>query len=244
MHDKAWIWDDGEYEVNGPSKRAFYAVSRLLLKSAAAGVNHCFLDDDRWRHHGLGMLQRELDDSTRIHVWHPSLRVPWADGFRAVHDHRFDFASAVMSGSLDDVPHDVIQEGSKHYLTRSGGVLHPSEGWRGCPETELFEIAHAKLQMKGDTHKRHLGKVFVRKLPPRTRTAGDVYEVRRRLFHTTIAQRLAVTVVSRSNFDEHPARVLDNPESGIVPKTDATSRLRWKVLEEAARAIASQAFAE
>lgn len=236
MDDNAWFWwDDDEPEVNGPSKRAFYAAARLLLKNAVGGANHRFLDDGEWRHHGLGMLQRELDDTTRIHVWHPSLRAPWTDGFRAVHDHRFDFASAVMVGSLDDVPYDVVKNVGEHY---------PVGSWRACPETDLFEIAHAKLQMKGDTSKRHLGKVFVRKLLPRTRTEGDVYEVRRRLFHTTITNGLAVTVVSRSNFDDHPARVLDNPESGIVPKTDATSRLRWKVLEEAVRAIATQAFKE
>lgn len=237
VNDKAWLWcEEGVDELRGPSQRAFYAAARLLVKSAAVGG--FFLDvGNEWRHHGLGMLQCELDDTTRIHVWHPSLRATWADnGFRAVHDHRFDFASAVMVGSFDDVSYDVVRNVGDY----------PLGAWRDLPETDLFEIAHAKLQMKGDAFKRHLGTVFVQKGLPRRRTAGDVYEVRRRLFHTTIAHGLAVTVVSRSNFDEQPARVLDNPESGIVPKTDATSRQRVQVLEEAVRAIAisSRAFNE
>lgn len=60
-----------------------------------------------WRHHGLGMLQAELSESLRIHVWHPTLVSPDMSWPRCVHDHRFDLQSMVVVGAVRDVCPDV-----------------------------------------------------------------------------------------------------------------------------------------
>ena len=60
----------------------------------------------RWRHHGLGMLQAELSESLRVHVWHPSLVSPGMVWPRCVHDHRFDIGSVVVVGAVRDVRPD------------------------------------------------------------------------------------------------------------------------------------------
>ena len=231
---------------------AFHEAARLLLLRVAQG--HRALQNLRWRQHGLGMLQAELSEALRVHVWHPRLRVlpvssfEPGSSFREVHDHRFDLTSAVIVGEIIDVPFHLGSSSAAEYEDS------PSCGWR---KTKCWEILHAKIQhgvdasgqSTGINHK-FLGDVAValeRQEPhwPRYRQ-GDAYVIPRRKFHTTrlnpeAAGGLAVTVVHRGNFDERSARILgsaeDAAQSGLVPETTVTGALREWVLQEAADAL-------
>jgi hypothetical protein len=169
-------------------KRTF---TRTLTEVAAQGKPLL-----SWRHHGLGMLQAELSETLRVHVWHPSLVSPGMTWPRCVHDHRFDITSAVIVGEVRDVVPDV-REG--------GGPTHPSGNWQ---RAKVYEIEHAKNQdrlvlEKGcstATSAKLLGDVILtRAYADRMYKAGSGYRIARRVFHTTEIDALAITVIHRSN---------------------------------------------
>ncbi len=207
----------------------------------------------RWRHHGLGMLQAELSESLRVHVWHPSLVSPGMVWPRCVHDHRFDIGSVVVVGAVRDVRPDVrrIHDRGELYDLHLSGVPHPSGHWQ---EAKVFEILHAKEQDRlvtpagcsTATSAKYLGDVHLtRACCDRTHEAQTSYRIPRRVFHTTEVDGLAVTVVHRSNFNDRLARVLCAPDSdvsavsGIVRDESAEHRaLVEAVLREAAAAVA------
>ena len=175
-------------------------------------VSNTLLDSkwvSEWRHHGLGMLQAEIDDSLRVHVWHPDLvRMP--DTPRRVHDHRFNLESTVLVGEIFDEPWSMVGRGS-------GPTPFSYEA------TSVWEIRHAKEQI--DLRKRGcstagetvlLEEVWARAESVRTYTEGDTYRIARRDFHTTYVRDLAVTLVHRSEFDERLARILGSREEMAI----------------------------
>lgn len=50
------------------------------------------------RSHGLGMLQFQVDQEVRVHVWHP--RLSRFSTEETGHQHRFDMVSTVLHGSI------------------------------------------------------------------------------------------------------------------------------------------------
>jgi hypothetical protein len=58
----------------------------------------------RWRVHGIGLLQAyliESDPEIRVHIWCESLlRKPGIQASGAIHDHRFDLTSLVLTGGI------------------------------------------------------------------------------------------------------------------------------------------------
>ena len=194
-----------------------------------------------WRHHGLGMLQAELSEALRIHIWHPSLVSPGMAWPRCVHDHRFDLVSAVVVGTVLDVPCRV-SEGS--------WWLGPKPPLPDSENVHVHEIKHAKVQFADGPHATATQPVIMKGTLTRCETvpygAGAEYSVSKREFHTTRVEELAITVVHRSNFDseERPVRVLCAPDadvsavSGIVRDETLEHRVTVNyVLGQAAVAI-------
>lgn len=159
-----------------------------------------------WRHHALGMLQAELSETVRIHVWSPELRVFPQEGYRDVHDHRFDIISYVAVGQICDVRYIV------------GRVV--ALATEGSDIVDVCEVTHAKAQREGESDGVVVREGWLRKESEDRIDQGEVYTIPRRLFHTTRVTGLAVTLVHRSNFDDKPARVLKLPgvklQSGIL----------------------------
>lgn len=52
---------------------------------------------DRWRVHGIGMMQLYLPDDVRLHIWHKQLRVT---NVSMMHTHAWDFTSHVLWGEV------------------------------------------------------------------------------------------------------------------------------------------------
>jgi hypothetical protein len=199
------------------TESAFVATASRLART----VNLYHL---QWRHHALGMLQAELDERVRIHVWHPELREIPKHSLRAVHDHRFDIESAVVIGQIIDKPYIVTFE--RPYILE------------GFEETRVYEIRHAKIQRGTDDDVRLIGAAWAKAAQTRIIDAGLSYRIERRSFHTTNVHNLAVTVIFRANFDELPARILDYETlriSGIIKNTD-TARVK-RVLDQAHEAL-------
>lgn len=192
-----------------------------------------------WRHHGLGMLQAELTEELRIHVWHPTLVDSKMATPRCIHDHRFDIWSAVVLGTVIDIPCTVSLDGHRY--------AEPS--W---DSVNIYVIEHAKAQNRlitqegcsTATQARLLGRGAVHENSPEPQEAGREYFIPKRTFHTTQVEGLAITVVHRSNFDEDLARVLCGvgsdvtAVSGIVRDEGEGERQKVEeVLREAGAAI-------
>jgi hypothetical protein len=192
-----------------------------------------------WRWHGLGMLQREMSETLRVHVWHPDLvKVP--PGLRRVHDHRFDLRSLVLIGSLVDKWYDVFV---------------------GAPDanTKIWSIKHAKIQKgasaKPGTHPTGgddepdvdlIGSARADRTATFTRRAGELYEIPRGAFHESEPTGLVITLVGRHNFAPGvSARVLgDHAHSAIAGQHHAYERdeaVVERVLAIAARAVGDAA---
>jgi hypothetical protein len=197
--------------------------SSSFVETARCLVKLCSFRHMRWRHHGLGMLQSELSDTLRIHVWSPELRTIPETNLRCCHDHRFDLESAVVAGSIIDTPY-IVLIGAQPYLATSRYDV-------GFFRTEAFSIIHAKEQNGVADDCASLGEAWAKELPSVTYNSGTGYRIARRDWHTTRVAGVTVTVVYRSNFDDKPARVLGYGKSGIVRDSDL--RLARRVLEEA-----------
>jgi hypothetical protein len=150
-----------------------------------------------WRHSGLGMLQAYLHEGDteelRVHVWHPSLRRAGIEESGLLHDHRFDLYSRVLVGTIKQAEFELV--------THSDGT----------GDWQLHEVVHARA---ADRHGMNDGNVTA--LPTRytlTRQVKTIVEGRgyffpKRVFHGTYVDGLAVTVVSKSNQEDVPARIL------------------------------------
>ena len=158
-----------------------------------------------WRHHGLGLIQREVNETLRVHVWDIRLRRIW--GLRAVHDHRFTMTSTVLAGIVVDAQWFVYSDP----IPANDAV-----------EVDAWEIVHAKAQSGDDG--RCIGRRWCYRDEPRMHQAGATYSVDESHFHDT-SSAFAITIVSRHNFREAPARILvpvgERAVSGIVGQAHA-----------------------
>ena len=216
----------------------FAAATRELLRAEAwsEAPQSLFQTSVRWRHHGLGMLQTEFNDALRVHVWHPDLVAPGMLWPRCVHDHRFRLDSAVVIGTVYDVPCALSEE-----------AFIP--GWE---RVHVYEIEHAKEQDRmvtkegcsTATQARLIAKGSLQAANEIAYVAGETYTIERRAFHTTRVRGLAVTAVHRAHFDRRVARVLATPGADVLAVSgivrDATPEryaLIARVLDEAANAL-------
>ncbi len=206
--------------VHGSAERMLQ-LNRAWVHTSAALLRQ-FMDRGSIksaRHHGLGMLQAELTDELRVHIWDPAL-VTMTEPFRNVHDHRFDLYSFIVVGSIEDHPYDVITRGEmRGEMLRgmTGGTYNPCVMW---------EVLHAKIQTPGsESGAKNLGPHYARQMKNVSKSyhQGETYFIPRRRFHTTKPPSTgrAITLVYRTNFDAENARVLgaagsETLESGIV----------------------------
>jgi len=185
---------------------AFVAAVRALL----ARVDLATLD---WKQYDLGVLRAKLGNELRIHIWHPSLRTlatPVAR-YGGVHDHRFDVTSAVVCGAITDVRYEA-------HPARANEAEVPDRAHGTNVEVDGFVKAWQIWPSLGKVNPLNLHAVT--EVGRCTVQAGRSYTVPRRLFHTSFVEDFAVTVVHRSNFDEHPyATILGEGTEGTVPNT-------------------------
>lgn len=173
---------------------AFAEASHLLLTRENWQSRGIYYASIQWRHHGLGMLQGELSENLRVHIWHPKLRT-MNTPLRDVHDHRFTLTSHVLYGAIEDVCY--------HVEPTSNG------------QVPVYSIRHAKTQKHDASDLVLLGKAHVEEVSRLILIAGDTYVIPRRAWHTTRLAGPALTVVHRSDFDQEPARVLVGGDTGI-----------------------------
>lgn len=151
----------------------------------------------KWRHSGLGMLQAYMREGKtnelRVHIWHEELRREGIEESGLLHDHRFDLHSVVLVGRITNVEFELIRD--------------PNGAW------QLHEVVHARAAA-GDKHAPNDG--LVTALPQRYRATRDELDIHRgseyffpkRAFHGTYHNQLTVTLVTKSNQEDVPARIM------------------------------------
>lgn len=151
----------------------------------------------KWRHHQrFGVLQAYLYEGaaveSRIHIWHPELVVAELRN-GSIHDHRFDFTSTVLHGTLEHIEYDLIADDEGEY--------------------EKYNVLHARL---GTNEPTKLPGRFRAVSRPGVIRRDDMYSFPRGAFHDTKVSDLCVTVLHKFNQVETPAIIV--AKAGEAPK--------------------------
>lgn len=145
----------------------------------------------QWRQHGLGVLQAYLTEheepEIRVHIWHPALATFTPQEAGRIHNHRFTLRSCVLHGAIG---HEEVQ------VRRD-----PNGTW------SQHEVIHARNQKPEDMPaacEGHYSATFIEG----SVSQGNVYTFPKRAFHRSSVKDLAVTIVTKIDQDETPARLL------------------------------------
>jgi hypothetical protein len=146
-----------------------------------------------WRWHGIGCLQSYLIEGyveCRIHIWHKDLVLPGILDSGACHNHRFDFDSVVLAGSLRNETFELYEspDGSHETYSFVHARMHTDANRRDMqPTGRRYDIA-----------------VSWDEIP-----AGHRYSFPKRDFHRSSAlEDVVVSLVTKRNQEDLPAEVL------------------------------------
>lgn len=177
-------------------------VGRLLLSDALV-----------WRHHKIGLLQAYVaeadapgDTEMRIHVWHPSLMLSDEDS-GVMHDHRFRLTSHVLLGAMHDTeiwPYPISQQ---DWLNPQPGGLY-----------RVWNIQNARSAEKEGGHWVRLEdkENYSIVTSEHVYSEGSTYSYPPERFHRSFVRKLTVTVCTKKEQRDVPARLL--AKLGTTPK--------------------------
>lgn len=178
-----------------------------------------------WRHFGVGALQAYLHEGDkleqRLHIWHESLVIDGIRGFGDAHSHRFSFTSKVLCGAIANQPL----------------MVAPDE--RG--EYDIYEVENARAakERSGSYDCRHhvVGRARVWVRPPQITMSGCEYEFPRGAYHRSQLIGTTVTLVTKFDQAEEPARILCPHGSPLVHAFGGPAPDVQRVLREAQEAL-------
>ncbi|YP_001294428.1 hypothetical protein ORF011 [Pseudomonas phage F8] len=159
--------------------------------------------------HGLGFIQVQLP-AGRLHVWHPELPRRLCFHHSSIHDHRFDFESLVLVGSM---------ENTNYYVDRSarlGELTH-----------EGYEHSSAR-QACGGRGWEPVGSVCLRQRQEFIIGAGQQYSMSAYVPHRTnpLGDGRVATLMRKGAVHKWPAT--SYVTLGVDPETDF-DRYQWSV---------------
>lgn len=143
---------------------------------------------------GLGFIQLKIDETTRMHFWHPDL--DGSDFEEEVHDHRYDFTSTVLVGELTNEVYQFVPDVS-HRAKHEMAFVSCEPGHDGTNNSP---------PMGATGHLIHGGTY--------TMVAGSRYTFLNHVFHRVRAQR-AVTLLERSPKISQYARVVRHKGAAV-----------------------------
>lgn len=159
-----------------------------LLEAAKEAAEKASSHGRSPRVHGNGMIQLDLEDGSRLHVW-GSPDIPRQVVQTPIHDHTFGFRSTVVVGRLFNARHDVRMPNDSALLTH--------EVYRPVP------------RVGEDTRLEPTGQLVEARRPSvTTHYPGDQYEERACDFHETFAIEPTATIMRKITSTNQIARVL------------------------------------
>ncbi len=192
------------------------------------------LEHIKWRHSGLGMLQGYVLEGTdreiRVHIWHPSLRRAGIAESGLVHDHRFDLTSHVLVGTIRQTeyqltPNELMGRYKLFQVLHARASLANTGGQTYFEEPQLLQGRHDAEVQSCDIR------------------GGQSYFFPAREFHgTDFYGQLTVTLVTKTNQTEEPARILAPHDRALVHAfSDPLPESKWfQPLYEAQAALRAE----
>lgn len=180
-----------------------------------------------WRCNGLGVLQAYVSEGdveeTRVHIWHPSLEKEGIRDSGQLHDHRFNLVSTVLCGRMVHIEYDLLARPDGPF--RAYPVVHAREAMRSSKTFDGQVSAEAERH-----HATTRQMVF---------GAGSRYTFPKGRFHGTNVDGLVVTLVSKYEQVDRPARILaPHDKQPVHAFADPLPRKRWKhLLDLAVKAL-------
>jgi hypothetical protein len=156
---------------------------------------------------GLGFLQLKLNETERIHFWHPG----FVREREEVHNHRYDFMSTVLRGEMQQ----------SLYVFKTG-VEHPTH--------ELFETDCAPGQ-EGSQPVISLG--LLSPIFSTTITEGNTYRISHEVLHRIDAKKCVTFLRRESKVKSHASVVRDIGGRSICPfAEDIPAAEMWAMIED------------
>lgn len=178
-----------------------------------------------WRHFGVGALQAYLFEGEtfeqRIHVWHRSLVREGIRGHGDAHNHRFSFVSKVLCGAIDSQLLTVELSEKGAFDVYEVENARAAQGRTGSHDGRCVVVARASAI----AHR------------PVLTHAGQEYEFPRGAFHASRFLGTTVTLVTKFDQREEPARILCPHGEPLVhafggPEPDVKAVLRETLLAQ------------
>lgn len=139
---------------------------------------------------GLGFIQCKINNYERIHVYHPDL-MPIVNIEEEIHNHRYDFSSTILSGSIINKKYD---------FNEYGHITH------------FLQNETCNKDIKTDNTKRLYGTIKL--ISENLLTQGETYFMHFNQFHTFQTEK-CITYLKRSDYKQELAQVV-RPLNGDV----------------------------
>lgn len=164
-------------------------------------------------HNGIGFAQMYLADEVRLHVWHPDFpNTPESFGTR--HNHRFDFLSTVLKGSMTNITLDILHD-------EDGGPF------------DLYTVQPAHLGAATPILKAPNVGAAITKIE--VVQAGESYTFQKGVYHEGRANGITATVLKKLNQEDAWAGILaysgQQPEHGMERETISKEKLNGMLID-------------
>lgn len=139
---------------------------------------------------GLGFIQCKINDQERIHIYHPDL-VPVVNIEEEIHNHRYDFSSKILLGSIINKKYD---------FSEYGHITHFLQNESCNPEVKIdnSQKLYGSIKLTSETLLQQ----------------GETYFMAFDEFHTFQTEK-CITHLKRSNYKQDVAQVV-RPLNGEI----------------------------
>lgn len=128
------------------------------------------------RVHGNGFIQLDVTPETRMHFW-GNCEIPRANPMTPIHDHVFDFTSAVLLGEVLNINYNEHPSPTGLYdVNKAAPVKLGENGWAVLPTGERLDLTIRNMNQVG---------------------AGDGYFMPKNVLHQSICDGPCVTVITK-----------------------------------------------
>lgn len=176
---------------------------------------------DEPRVHPNGFIQLDLNDTHRLHVWHPSL--PYRQKtYHPIHDHVFGFTSKIFSGRITNVQYDVVADSlnGTHYMAQARSTGPEETILIGAPQPSYYDL------------RPHDGATF---------QAGEQYEFPAFQFHEILFNEPSLTIIRKHTitmYEGNPRSPTVMVPRGVCPdndfcRKDVDTDFLWELIVEA-----------